>query len=307
MELFLNGIETNVNQGLLLVYGLIVFVIILIVIILIVDKIHRKKEEALFHSRHLKKRLKELQVIEEEKELTTYEETEKKESVSLGEPSKAVMEEVTTISDLKEEYSSEEKHQSMRETVSTSDLTESDSFNEEEIEPEDELEKTQAQIEVEEITKALEKAVQEEQELNKYAKFEEEQEQNAIISYKELKEKFDELYDSNEKTQYINDDTIPINLKELYETNETIVKEQIKEQEVALVQNELEKGQPQMSHSQPERKASEFKSSPIISPVYGIQKEELQVKKEISRSSEEDLQKTADFLNSLKELQKNLD
>ena len=311
--MFLKNIQTNVNSGLLLVYGLIVFVILSIIIILIVDKVHRTKEESTFHNRHLKKRLKELQAAEEEKELITWKENDSKEkeveATSLGEPPVSVMEEITTAPNSKKEQSllvQEEKVTT--ETVSTSDLVENATISSEsKIEPEDELEKTQAQIEVEAITKALEKAVEEEKELNKYAKFEEEQEQNAIISYEELKEKFDELYDSNEKIQYMNDDTIPINLKELYETNEIMVKDQSKEETIVSNVNPPEKRQTPIDYSKMERKESEFKSSPIISPVYGIQKKELQVKKEMSSSSTDDLQKTTEFLNSLKELQKNLD
>lgn len=316
MLLFLKDIQSNINSGLLLVYGLIVFIIFLIAVILIVDKIHHKKEESMFHSRHLKNRLKELQEMESEKRLETrYQERREKQEEYVSEPPQELIEEIISTDAV--EVVEVEKPQ---EIIETFDLKIEDSSFREEVKPietenfsareekklpskaQDELEKTQAQIEVEEITKALEKAVQEEQELNKYAKFEEEQEQNAIISYAELKGKFDELYEANEKIQYVNDDTIPINLKELYETNELMQTENQKNPPV-----KEEESQPVKAADLPEKKPGEFRNSPIISPVYGIQKDDFQIKKEVSRTSREDLQTTTDFLNALKELQKNLD
>lgn len=319
MLLFLKDIQSNVNHGLLLVYGLIAFVILLIAVILIIDKIHHKKEESLFHSRHLKNRLRELQVMESEKRLETRsQERKEKQEEFVSEPPKEVIEEITATNEVEPEKDLEvESHQ---EIIETSDLKmeeapvreepksvvpEINPLKKESITPskvQEDLEKTQAQIEVEEITKALEKAVQEEQELNKYAKFEEEQEQNAIISYAELKGKFDELYEESEKTQYVNDDTIPINLKELYETNELIQAESQRKPSVPVVED------PPVEAVKPlEKKPGEFRNSPIISPVYGIQKDDFQIKKEVSKTSREDLQTTTDFLNTLKELQKNLD
>lgn len=319
MLLFLKDIQSNVNHGLLLVYGLIAFVILLIAVILIIDKIHHKKEESLFHSRHLKNRLRELQVMESEKRLETRsQERKEKQEEFVSEPPKEVIEEITATDEVEPEKDLEvESHQ---EIIETSDLKmeeapvreepksvvpEINPLKKESITPskvQEDLEKTQAQIEVEEITKALEKAVQEEQELNKYAKFEEEQEQNAIISYAELKGKFDELYEESEKTQYVNDDTIPINLKELYETNELIQAESQRKPSVPVVED------PPVEAVKPlEKKPGEFRNSPIISPVYGIQKDDFQIKKEVSKTSREDLQTTTDFLNTLKELQKNLD
>lgn len=319
MLLFLKDIQSNVNHGLLLVYGLIAFVILLIAVILIIDKIHHKKEESLFHSRHLKNRLRELQVMESEKRLETRsQERKEKQEEFVSEPPKEVIEEIIATDEVKPEKDLEvESHQ---EIIETSDLKmeeapvreepksvvhEINPLKKESITPskvQEDLEKTQAQIEVEEITKALEKAVQEEQELNKYAKFEEEQEQNAIISYAELKGKFDELYEESEKTQYVNDDTIPINLKELYETNELIQAESQRKPSVPVVEDP-----PVEAVKPPEKKPGEFRNSPIISPVYGIQKDDFQIKKEVSKTSREDLQTTTDFLNTLKELQKNLD
>lgn len=313
MILFLDKFSSNVNSGLLIVYGLIVFVIGLIATVLIIDKIKHRKKDALFHSKHLKKRLKEIQVeeqlIKEEKNNSPKEIVEETENTLRYQES--VKEEIIEQPNLKTEDAVEilESHELVKKsngTVSTNQLLEKAS--EEEVEKEPDLEKTQAQIEVEEITKALERAVEEEKELNKYAKYEEEQELNAIISYDELKEKFDELYDSNEKIQYASDDTLPINLKELYDTKELVELQKKEERVEEPSMNREEEKKIKSEELYQGQKTTEFKKSPIISPVYGIQKEEFHNKREIDeRVREEELQKTADFLNTLKELQRNLD
>ncbi len=318
MILFLKEIQLNVSSGLLLVYGFIVFIIFLITVVLIVDKIHHKNRDSLFQSRHLKKRLKELQMIEEEEKISSSkkaspiidrEEKEKQQELAPVLEKQEKLEEKTVENQKdrveenlikQEKILDEKKNPSVITTNHLENLEENkrDSMNNDR---ENSLEKTQAQIDVEEITKALEKAVEEEKESNKYAKFEEEQEQNAIISYVELKEKFDELYDSNEKVQYMNDDTLPINLKELYETTNLF-----KESDISFEKTDFKEESPSLVENKPastyqEKKTTEFRNSPIISPVYGIQKE-----KE-NHLPENKFQNPTDFLSSLKELQKNLE
>ena len=109
---------------------------------------------------------------------------------------------------------------------------------ENEIDIENELEKTQAQLRVEEITKALENAqIDEIVEKDKYEQFEEEQEKNAIISYNELMKSFDKLYTENEKIQYLDDDEIPININELYRLRDEQEKQKrsIKLEEIKVI------------------------------------------------------------------------
>lgn len=303
MSGWIESISTDVSKELLVVYGLIVIVILMIVVILVMDKVNSKKQAAPFYSRRLSKRLKELR--KEEKRLQkeeTRKEPEKEEKVSIddldlsktmhlekmAEENQETLEENRKI----DQNISVEIEKANVQEISTQEVKEEVFELEKEIEPE--LEKTQAQIDVEEITRALEKKVQEDKEKDKYEKYEEEQEQNAIISYKELKEKFDELYDENEKIQYLDDDTFPINLEELYEYDR-------REKEERKTSTSSIEPSPEEKKSQ---EKIEFKSSPIISPVYGIQKKE--PVKEEKKTSEEELEKTRDFLNTLKDLQKNL-
>ena len=172
-------IGTDITNELIIVYTLIGLVIALIIIILIIDKTGNKKEK-----NKINYKLKPKEKIEK----LDYEE---------------IVEEVVPIPTI---------------PVVTSDI-DNDNIDSDEVYHESDLEKTQAQIEVEEITKALLEAQQEER-VDPYAKFEEEQEQNAIISYDELAKNFDRLYDEGEKIQYVEDDKLPINIDEFYAKNE---------------------------------------------------------------------------------------
>lgn len=176
------------------------------------------------------------------------------------------------------------------------------SDDKDEVYHESDLEKTQAQIEVEEITKALVEAQQEER-VDPYAKFEEEQEQNAIISYDELAKNFDRLYDESEKIQYVEDDKLPINIDELYQKNEEILNpKKVKLDDLNTVDDQEIKAE----EKQLKDTTTGFKSSPVISPVYGIQSDNINTNSEV-KNMDDEIKKTNEFLKTLKELQKNLD
>ena len=159
---------------------------------------------------------------------------------------------------------------------------------------EDDLEKTQAQIRVEEINNALKEAgVDDEVKENpydKYDSFEQEQEKNAIISYEELMNSYDKLYEENEKNQYVDDDTIPINIKELYELSE---QEKKMDSELNIPKVEVEEDINNVNINT----QSTFKNSPYISPVYGIEQP----------NDDPDLSSANQFLSNLKELKSNLE
>jgi len=252
-------IGTDITQGFLILYGLIGVVILIIIAILVIDYFNKNKKESWFDTKKLDKTINDLEQESEEKVVNT-----------------------TVIKD-----------DVLEEVVPVSSLEVTEKINEE-LYVESDLEKTQAQIEIEEITKALKKAQEEEERIDPYAKFEEEQEQNAIISYKELQEKFDELYDENEKIQYIEDDNLPIDLNELYQKNEEILNpKKVKMDDMNTINIST-------------NEESKFKSSPVISPVYGIQTETEKYQNNTTiKDIEDDIKKTNDFLKILKDLQKN--
>lgn len=199
----------------------------------------------------------------------------------------------------------------------------------------------------EEAQKELDKAalslIDDKKEEDTLTNFEIEQEENAIISYNELVKVSENLYESNEKTQYEDEGNEPITIEQLREKFSDSSKEELKaEPNSELVstidkiindskketQNEsIDLNKQKENIERPKvklddfvlekepKKETKFKSSPIISPVFGIEKE-----KAIKEQTELELEQTADlekldaeirktnqFLQVLKELQKKLD
>ncbi len=204
-------ISQNINSELYFIYGLIVVVILLIIIVLIIDRKDAKRNKRrtkLTDTLNMKPITNDMlrdSKYHEDIEVIDMMDEEKEEKTYFTRPIPKIK------LDLEEVGMIEEKEDKV--------LDEDD----DEIYHDTELEKTQAQLRVEEITKALEKAKIEEQmeeERDKYQDYEEEQERNAIISYEELKGSYDKLYEESEKKQYMDDNSIPINIKELYEAND---------------------------------------------------------------------------------------
>lgn len=181
-----------------------------------------------------------------------------------------------------------------------------------------------------ELLKAQEKQEQQEESKNiELTEFEEEQEKNAIISVEELMKKSDALYEQNEVTQYADEGNEPISLQDL-ELRMNNIKEEaealnIKEQEPEIIESrKVEVKEPETNkvvlddfYSIDKTKAYNdnhvFKSSPIISPIFGIEKQQpndnsLELENTANYEKlDEEIKKTNEFLGKLRELQKNLD
>lgn len=181
-----------------------------------------------------------------------------------------------------------------------------------------------------ELLKAQEKQEQQEESKNiELTEFEEEQEKNAIISVEELMKKSDVLYEQNEVTQYADEGNEPISLQDL-EMRMNNIKEEaealnIKEQEPEIIESrKVEVKEPETNkvvlddfYSIDKSKAYNddhvFKSSPIISPIFGIEKQQpndnsLELENTANYEKlDEEIKKTNEFLGKLRELQKNLD
>lgn len=272
-----NIFDNAISSELFFVYALIALVIILIIVIVVLDKKEsKKKPKSLFDTLNMK-------IIADPYEQNTTDEDNEKVSEEI-----IINQELKVNDDFQdlepiEEVKIKDTAETLRETINE---LKNETYTE------NELDKTQAQIRVEEITKALEEAKQEELEEDKYQKFEEEQEKNAIISYNELKESFDRLYSENEKIQYLDDDEIPINIDELYELRDH--QQKAKLDDFTTIKTE------------PEEKVSTsgFKNSPLISPVYGIQTPPVENN---NKSLDSDIESTNLFLKNLKELKNNLE
>ena len=150
------------------------------------------------------------------------------------------------------------------------------------------------------------------------AAHEDEQERKAIISVEEFNKISDEMYDNNEVIQmaYEDEGNEPISLMELenlYNTREMkTIKlddfETIKpeEKEAIIKDADIKK----MEDLPPIAIEKKFKSSPFISPVYGISETKETIELEQTANLDklnEEIKKTNEFLKTLKELQKNLD
>ena len=191
-----------------------------------------------------------------------------------------------------------------------------------------ELDRNEAREELEKLTKELEirAEIEKQNALNKDIKnedeqltmFEKEQEENAIISLDELMSKANDIYTSNEVVQYEDEGNEPISLDDLRARWE---------QEKAKISKMEESNKEEVVEIKPEEqeikkvvfptmeRISKFENSPIISPVYGIEKtedsinsNELQLENTADYEKfDEEIRKTNEFIATLKELQKKLD
>ena len=209
------------------------------------------------------------------------------------------------------------------------------------VETNDELEKTKAKIELENLKAELQKAeletkqeektevveiqpepqsvISTELQKNSIDIFEDEQEEKAIISVEELTKKADALYDQNEITQYEDEGNEPITIQELetlYKASTEIpaVEVETKTQKTPINDTiKMEDNFTLQPESNPQN--TKFTSSPFISPVYGINELETRdnsldnVNLEQTANLEklnEELKKVNEFLVALKELKNKL-
>lgn len=307
----------NISGDALLIYGLILAMAILLCILFIID--YKSKKKALQNTSTI--------VIEGSTPIEKYE----------------------TYDHLKESFEEvKEEIIDNKPVDKTEDITlDQADTNIELIEPKDEnikyviKDEEEVKEEAKEELKELVQELKEEKNENiELTDFEVEQEQSAIISYNELKKVSDELYDSNELTQYDEGDE-PISINQLREkfkevNNPVSVAVATEEEKSNLLETieSLESNDRQETITNEKETATvkledfaiktgehKFKISPVISPVYGTMKEEqtemfedfqsnAKLKLEQTANLEkldEELKKTNEFLAILKELQKKLD
>ncbi len=215
------------------------------------------------------------------------------------------------------------------ENVSPSKVVADESKQEEEKKPSIQEEKivykeevytqTEAQEELERLTKELEKEEGNPARIELTA-FEAKQEENAIISLEELLKKGKSLVASNEEVQYKDEGNEPISIQDLEEKMKK-QKEEIYEvpssqedtKKVQMVDMNTASIKPIQEAYQPQNE-KKYTPSPVISPVFGLRDEkkvhddslELEDTANFEKLDEE-IRKTNEFLVILKELQKKLD
>lgn len=140
--------------------------------------------------------------------------------------------------------------------------------------------------------------------------FESLQEENAIISVEELTKASQSITDE-EIAQYEDDGNEPISLKELEALYKSVdeVKEEnkdpVKEEKITLPNFDIK-----VKPATEVYDDKDFKSTPFISPVYGLRPTESSILLEQTANLDklnEEIRKTNEFLSALKELRKNLD
>lgn len=139
--------------------------------------------------------------------------------------------------------------------------------------------------------------------------FEEEEEENAIISYDELKKATNFGYTDEEMDKYVDEKDAIISIAELeklYKESTALNMETVEDnEEVELKSFDIKRVEdlPEISSEK------KFQSTPFISPVYGIgtteESLELEQTANLAKLNEE-IKKTNEFLKALKELKKNL-
>lgn len=141
---------------------------------------------------------------------------------------------------------------------------------------------------------------------------EEKQEADAIISLDELLSRGKELYDANEITQYEDEGNEPISIQDL----EYRMKKNDSQIEVCSIDDEKEEISEinEVKSVGDIRIEPKFKSSPIISPIFGIEGinnesvNELELENTANYEKlDQEIKKTNEFLMTLKELQNKLE
>ena len=154
--------------------------------------------------------------------------------------------------------------------------------NDEELEYTDvELDQVTAKLELKKIEEELRRQEALEDTLNiALTNYEEQQEEAAIISLDELLKKGKEMYERNEMTQYEDEGNEPISLQDLErqigekveEYNEPFVIESVVPENAEKVEIEELIFEEELVEVKPVVKETKFKASPVISPIYGIEK-----------------------------------
>lgn len=286
---FLNG---TVSNQIYFIYGLIGLVLVLILTIILIDFKDKKKN---------------------------------KKKIKLSEP----------VSNLKQGVENIEIPELIEEVVEPVAVQTNEEITYVDENPE--LERTNALVELQKLTAELQKAEEENNNSSNIdlTTFEEEQESNAIISIQDLLKRNNELYENNECSQYKDEGNEPINIEELkkkFEHTEIVDNTPstatfIEKEEISTVQEAPVYKQVVLedfitgldTSAKTEATRVSFKSTPFISPVYGIVKEPYEAKEEpiydkvieLEQTADLDqldgeLRKTNEFLQVLKELQKNM-
>ena len=226
------------------------------------------------------------------------------------------LEEIVEIEDLVEEVQENKVEEPVIEVENLEDLNDIE-FKEELIYTDIEPDQETARLELKKMEEELRKQESiSDIENIALTNYEEQQEESAIISLEELLKKSKEMYEKNEITQYADEGNEPISLQDLEkkfgEKNENYDEPFIIEDVVPENSEKVEIEELIIEDTKPVvKEEKKFTISPVISPIYGLQKSstsdlELENTADYDKLDEE-IKKTNDFLTTLKDLQNKLD
>lgn len=226
------------------------------------------------------------------------------------------LEEIVEIEDLVEEVQKNKVEEPVIEVENLEDLNDIE-FKEELIYTDIEPDQETARLELKKIEEELRKQESiSDIENIALTNYEEQQEESAIISLEELLKKSKEMYEKNEITQYADEGNEPISLQDLEkkfgEKNENYDEPFIIEDVVPENAEKVEIEELIIEDTKTVvKEEKKFTISPVISPIYGLQKSstsdlELENTADYDKLDEE-IKKTNDFLTTLKDLQNKLD
>ena len=281
------------------------------------------------------------EISHEEEKIENIINSSAKEEVCIDNTNTNVSEEkplVIPIEEFEASKSIEDIYSEVKEEVESLENNSTEELKYTDIEPN----KEEAIAELKKVTENLLKKEEQEKlepENIELTKFEEEQEENAIISMDELLRKSNELYEKNEVKQYEDEGNEPISLQDL-EARMNNIKSEIEAIEVedkkdnSIVEN-ITNNIPVYEVKEPEQiiKSNKvvlddfntidksdkvyrddivFKSSPIISPIFGIENNHPSNDMMLENTAnydkfDEEIKKTNEFIVTLKELQEKLD
>lgn len=174
-----------------------------------------------------------------------------------------------------------------------------------------------------ELIKLEEQLIKEEEQNISMTDYEEEQEATAIISLDELIKKGKELYNSNEYTQYKDEGNEPISLQDLEKkvnkkassyNQPFIIENIVPEEDINKEINSINELIDNSNNLDSKKNHKKFQNSPIISPIYGIEKINNIEKNDLELENtanyeklDQEIKKTNEFLMTLKDLQEKLD
>lgn len=283
-------------------------------IIVYIVEVNNDKLRKRHNTKELNKLVEEIQEIEPEEERI--------EEVNYDVPVLEPIEESSNVLEMLEntrEFKIDAESKDIKEPEIKKEQSITDDINTQEP-PEDELQYTSiepdqetAKLELKKITEALKKE-QEQENIENIAltNYETEQEENAIISLQELVSRAKDMYAQNEITQYQDEGNEPISLSDLEEKMNKKVENIVESFKIDKVvpKQELEDTKEfEEASGVVFEDNTKFHSSPIISPIYGIENKEEQIELENTANYEkldEKVKKTNEFLMSLKELQSKL-